>query len=172
MHITNGSVSRTLRTGDFENRVVNLSFTVEEGDDAEAATAKVVAMVERLVTQKAPVKEPKPPVVIGVKEPTAAVNPPVSALVSSPSAATSVASEPAPSVDEKPITDQNLTDCINAALGRGVAGPDIRRAIDKVSGVVGSSVYMLADRAKRQEVLDVIGNMSKAAAEPADVIRY
>lgn len=47
MQITNGSVSRTYRPADFEGRTVSLSYTVDPGEDAEAVTATVAAIVER-----------------------------------------------------------------------------------------------------------------------------
>ena len=47
MNVTNGTVSRTFKPGDYEARTVSFSFTIDPGDDFEACTAEIVAMAER-----------------------------------------------------------------------------------------------------------------------------
>lgn len=47
MNITNGTVSRAYKVADYETRTVSLSFTLDPGDDVDAATKKVVLLAER-----------------------------------------------------------------------------------------------------------------------------
>lgn len=47
MQITNGSVSRVYKPGDYEGRTINLSFTLDPGDNPEQCVADVAGMAER-----------------------------------------------------------------------------------------------------------------------------
>jgi hypothetical protein len=47
MQITNGSVSRTYKPGDYEGRTVTLSFTIDPVDDPDGALTTVAALAEK-----------------------------------------------------------------------------------------------------------------------------
>lgn len=79
LQVTNGTVSRTYKVGDYEPRVVSLSFNIDPGSDVESLVADVVGMVERIargtpvqVTKPAPVeaKQADPPTVETAAGPT------------------------------------------------------------------------------------------------------
>ena len=188
MQVTNGTVEfeRVTRPADFESKrgKVVLSFTIDEGEDAEAvvgrvgeiAIARALSMVGEKPVQAPPrevvAKAPKPPVVVA-QEPTAAATPPAEADTASGSSAPVEADPAQPESAPAPITDQQITDAINAALGKGVQGPDIRKTVDRVVGIVGASVYSLGNE-KRQEAVDAIAALVKPQAAPltADEIKY
>ena len=119
MNVTNGTVSRTFKPGDYEARTVSFSFTIDPGEDFEACAAIVVEAAERrarimpgdgTVSNKADVGD-KPK----AKKPIAPVEAPDPTMTTAAGAA---AETSASSGEPKVITDDDLMKACQATTTR------------------------------------------------------
>ena len=115
MNVTNGTVSRTFKPGDYEARTVSFSFTIDPGEDFEACAAIVAEAAERRArglpsvsnVGDKPAKAKKPIAPVEAPDPT------VSAVSAWAAAETSASSG-----EPKVITDDELMKACQATTTR------------------------------------------------------
>lgn len=159
MQITNGTFTRKFRTADFEDRTVSLSFTVDPGDDVDAALLHISFMAEKHARQMPPLGEPvhapqtaepaaapkgrgrRAPVI----ETTASVSPTVAPTVQAEPSVPSPSIVPAPATGVSPTLPAAASEATSASIVPA-ATPVSGAPSPSVSGPIAPTTASPSDR--------------------------